>query len=174
MSLLCVKVRCCPSMAMLSVAGEPICVRTSGTVCVQLPRSPPGSRPSSRNCRESHSTVFVSPGVPGARPSNSSEASTLTDCEMRSGSIFPDGSAANAEQTTSRPMRKNQPLLLRVSPTARIRTQLPYQLRRNRRGHAVDVTVWIQLDDVRADERRALRVQHVENVSHGEAARLVM
>ncbi len=36
----------------------------------------PGFRPNERNCCPRYWTVFSSPGVPGARPSNSSEDST--------------------------------------------------------------------------------------------------
>ena len=48
---------------------------TSGTSCTHVPSGLPGVRPSAENCSVRNATVFVSPSEPGARPSNSSEAS---------------------------------------------------------------------------------------------------
>ena len=51
---------------------------TSGTSCTHVPSGLPGVRPSAENCPVSQATVFSSPSVPGARPSNSSAASVST------------------------------------------------------------------------------------------------
>src|SRR5688572_10246002 len=72
--------------------------------------------------------VFVSPGVPGARPSNSSEASTLTVCEMRSGSMEPAVSAAKTAETPSSAMSDDRLLILDADVMhhlTRDRTHLP-------------------------------------------------
>lgn len=56
-------------------------------------------------------------------------------------------------------VRRRSPRVLPCSAaTTSVRAQLAHQLRSNRGGHSVDVSIRIQLDDVRADERRALRV----------------
>ena len=48
---------------------------TSGTCCTHVPSGLPGVSPRAENCSVRKATVFVSPSEPGARPSNSSEAS---------------------------------------------------------------------------------------------------
>ena len=50
-------------------------MRIIGTSCVQPPFSPAGSSPAALNCAIKYGTVLSSPGVPGARPWNSSDAS---------------------------------------------------------------------------------------------------
>src|SRR5579884_1597181 len=54
-----------------------------GTVWVQPPFSPAGSRPAALNCSIRYGIVLASPGVPGARPWNSSDASTRVTSDMR-------------------------------------------------------------------------------------------
>src|SRR5690606_24236113 len=57
-----------------AVTGPAIPVRSSVTAWVQPPSSPAGSSPAAANCSLMYATVFSSPGVAGARPSNPSEA----------------------------------------------------------------------------------------------------
>ena len=87
MSLFCSSDCVLPSMRNASVAGVCTWVRIIGTVWTQVPSSPPGSSPISSNRSMMYWTAFRPPGVPGARPSNSSEASVLTISDSRAASI---------------------------------------------------------------------------------------
>src|SRR3546814_282818 len=66
-----------PATSIASVVDSSAVVSAIGTSWNQDP-SLPGCRPMRTNCALMYSTVFSPPGVPGPRPSNSSEASVFT------------------------------------------------------------------------------------------------
>src|SRR5688572_11295048 len=85
-----------PATSMASSAPGSAVVTIIGTSWNQL--SPlPGLRPRRWNCARRYSTVFSSPALPGARPSNASEASTFT-CSAKSAALI---SGTNAWSETA-------------------------------------------------------------------------
>ena len=72
-----------PPFRTTSGEGAPA-IATSGTFCTQLPSGLPGSRPAFLNSSEMYWTLRVSPFEPGARPSNSSEASFFVSARIAS------------------------------------------------------------------------------------------
>src|SRR6476646_11876373 len=88
-----------PACATDTLTGACSFVWIIGTVWVQPPFSPAGSRPAALNCSMRYGIVLSSPGVPGARPWNSSDASTRVMSDMRC--MFTCGCGAAAAPATA-------------------------------------------------------------------------
>ena len=81
-------------------------ISTSGTSWNQLPLLP-GLRPSLPNSAASRARVFSSPGVPGARPSNSSDESCfVTRLKVSIGTVCAASGVARAKRDRDRARRR--------------------------------------------------------------------